>query len=153
MTVTRDNGRANQTDWLGLQSCSIGLTRKLINSDTHSCTHSLASLAIFAFDGRAFFMILPTFAIWALRVGQAHLLVIRRARDQRLLTGRYRSCSLNSSNCASVKVFGSPGATSSAVPPMGARTDPLLFAAPDVPALPIGVLLLVLFPFCFWACM
>lgn len=33
---------------------------KEMNSDTHSCMHSLASLAIFAFSGRAFFMIRAT---------------------------------------------------------------------------------------------
>jgi hypothetical protein len=38
-------------------------TRKLMNSETHSWTHSLASFAIFAESGREFFMILPTFAI------------------------------------------------------------------------------------------
>lgn len=31
-----------------------------MNSLTHSCMHSLASLAILAFSGRAFFMILAT---------------------------------------------------------------------------------------------
>jgi len=36
---------------------------KLMNSDTHSCTVSLASLEILAFAGRAFFMILLTLAI------------------------------------------------------------------------------------------
>jgi hypothetical protein len=36
---------------------------KLMNSDTHSCTHSLASFAIFAVGGTAFFMIRETFAI------------------------------------------------------------------------------------------
>ena len=36
---------------------------KLINSDTHSCTVSLASFEILAFAGNAFFMILLTFAI------------------------------------------------------------------------------------------
>lgn len=41
------------------------LTRKEINSETHSCTHSFASLAIFALPGRAFFMIRPTLAICA----------------------------------------------------------------------------------------
>ena len=33
---------------------------KLMNSLTHSCIHSFASLAIFAFSGRAFFMIRAT---------------------------------------------------------------------------------------------
>src|SRR5260370_1348676 len=37
---------------------------KLINSDTHSCTHSLASFAILAVGGTAFFMIRETFAIF-----------------------------------------------------------------------------------------
>ena len=39
------------------------LTIKLINSDTHSWTHSLASLLTFAEPGSEFFMILATFAI------------------------------------------------------------------------------------------
>lgn len=39
------------------------LVMKLINSDTHSCTVSFASFAIFAFPGRAFFIILLMFAI------------------------------------------------------------------------------------------
>lgn len=34
-----------------------------MNSETHSCTVSLASLAILAFSGKAFFMILPMLAI------------------------------------------------------------------------------------------
>jgi hypothetical protein len=38
---------------------------KLINSDTHSCTHSLASFAILAVGGTAFFMMRETFAIYA----------------------------------------------------------------------------------------
>jgi hypothetical protein len=33
---------------------------KEMNSLTHSCIHSLASLAIFAFSGSAFFMIRAT---------------------------------------------------------------------------------------------
>ena len=33
---------------------------KLMNSLTHSCMHSFASFAIFAFSGRAVFMILAT---------------------------------------------------------------------------------------------
>ena len=37
---------------------------KLMNSDTHSCTHSLASLAILAVDGTDCFIIRDTFAIW-----------------------------------------------------------------------------------------
>lgn len=36
------------------------LVIKEINSLTHSCMHSLASLAIFAFSGRAFFMMRAT---------------------------------------------------------------------------------------------
>ncbi|KAJ6314488.1 hypothetical protein OIU78_018047 [Salix suchowensis] len=36
---------------------------KLMNSETHSCTVSLASLEILAFAGSAFFMILLTLAI------------------------------------------------------------------------------------------
>ena len=36
---------------------------KLMNSDTHSCTVSFASFEIFAFAGKAFFMILLTFAM------------------------------------------------------------------------------------------
>ena len=36
---------------------------KLMNSETHSWTVSLASFEIFAFPGRAFFIIRPTFAI------------------------------------------------------------------------------------------
>ena len=39
------------------------LVMKLINSETHSCTVSLASLAIFAFAGSAFFIILLMFAM------------------------------------------------------------------------------------------
>jgi hypothetical protein len=35
-----------------------------MNSDTHSCTHSLASLLTFAEPGKAFFMIRATFAIY-----------------------------------------------------------------------------------------
>ena len=42
----------------------IRLTMKLINSDTHSWTHSLASLLTFAEPGKEFFMILATFAIY-----------------------------------------------------------------------------------------
>lgn len=42
---------------------SHSLVIKLMNSDTHSCTVSLASLAIFAFAGRAFFIILLIFAM------------------------------------------------------------------------------------------
>jgi len=36
---------------------------KLMNSETHSCTVSLASLAILAFSGKAFFIILLMLAI------------------------------------------------------------------------------------------
>lgn len=36
------------------------LVMKEMNSDTHSCMHSFASLAIFAFSGRANFMIRAT---------------------------------------------------------------------------------------------
>ena len=39
------------------------LVMKLMNSDTHSCTVSFASFAIFAFEGRAFFMILLMLAM------------------------------------------------------------------------------------------
>ena len=35
-----------------------------INSETHSCTHSFASFAIFAVGGTAPFMIRETLAIW-----------------------------------------------------------------------------------------
>lgn len=37
---------------------------KLMNSDTHSCTHSFASLLTLADPGSAFFMIRATFAIY-----------------------------------------------------------------------------------------
>lgn len=37
---------------------------KLINSETHSCTHSLASLDTLAVLGSEFFMIRETLAIW-----------------------------------------------------------------------------------------
>ena len=36
---------------------------KLMNSDTHSCTHSLASFDTFAVPGKLVFMIRATFAI------------------------------------------------------------------------------------------
>ena len=39
------------------------LVIKLMNSDTHSCTVSLASFAILALEGKVFFMILLMFAI------------------------------------------------------------------------------------------
>lgn len=42
---------------------TYSLVIKLMNSDTHSCTVSLASFAILAFGGRAFFMIRLMFAI------------------------------------------------------------------------------------------
>jgi len=42
--------------------CTYSLVMKLMNSDTHSCTVSLASLAILALDGKAFFIILLMFA-------------------------------------------------------------------------------------------
>ena len=38
-------------------------TMKLMNSETHSCTHSLASLETFAEAGSEFFMIRATLAI------------------------------------------------------------------------------------------
>ena len=40
------------------------LTMKLINSETHSWTHSLASFETFAVVGKLDFMIRETFAIW-----------------------------------------------------------------------------------------
>lgn len=46
-------------------------TRNEMNSDTHSCTHSLASLAIFALSGNAAFIILPTFAIYRRVISRA----------------------------------------------------------------------------------
>lgn len=42
---------------------TYSLVTKLMNSETHSCTVSFASLAIFALVGNAFFMILLIFAI------------------------------------------------------------------------------------------
>jgi hypothetical protein len=46
---------------------------KLINSDTHSCMHSLASLAIFAFSGRADFIILATGAKFLMLASESRL--------------------------------------------------------------------------------
>ena len=40
-----------------------------MNSETHSCTHSLASFAILAVEGTEAFIILETFAICVWRVG------------------------------------------------------------------------------------
>lgn len=60
-------------------NATYSLVMKLINSETHSCTVSLASLAILALEGSCLFMILEMFAI-----------------------GRKRSCSLGltPSSCA-----------------------------------------------------
>jgi hypothetical protein len=53
---------------------SPSLVMKLINSDTHSCMHSLASLAIFAFSGRADFIILATGAKLRMLASESRLL-------------------------------------------------------------------------------
>lgn len=64
----------HHNDITAIFSRGYSLVMKLINSDTHSCMHSLASLAIFPLLGMHFFMILLTLAI-----------------------GRNRSCSRSSS--------------------------------------------------------
>jgi len=46
-----------------------------INSDTHSCMHSLASFAIFAFSGRADFMIRATGAKLRMLASESRLLL------------------------------------------------------------------------------
>lgn len=55
---------AGRRQWLQQASTSVwdspSLVMKEINSLTHSCMHSLASFAIFAFSGRAVFMIRAT---------------------------------------------------------------------------------------------
>lgn len=86
-----------------------------MNSDTHSCTHSLASFAIFALSGNAAFMIRPTFAIYP-PISRYYF-----AHAQPELTGRYRSCSLYSSICASVNTFGSIAAAASAASAAASR--------------------------------
>jgi hypothetical protein len=45
-----------------------------MNSETHSCMHSFASLAIFAFSGRADFMILATGAKLRMLASESRLL-------------------------------------------------------------------------------
>lgn len=50
--------------WVEMRSrCSPDVTNE-INSETHSCTHSLASLLILAVEGTAFFIKRETFAIY-----------------------------------------------------------------------------------------
>jgi len=46
------------------QRSAASLVMNEINSDTHSCTHSLASFAILDVPGIEDFMIRATFAIW-----------------------------------------------------------------------------------------
>jgi len=46
-----------------------------MNSDTHSCIHSLASFAIFAFSGRADFMIRATGAKLRMLASESRLLL------------------------------------------------------------------------------
>lgn len=46
-----------------------------MNSDTHSCIHSLASFAIFAFSGRADFMIRATGAKFRMLASESRLLL------------------------------------------------------------------------------
>lgn len=55
-TVSVCNSRPYCTNCDGIPS----LVMNEMNSDTHSCMHSFASLAIFAFSGRAVFIILAT---------------------------------------------------------------------------------------------
>ncbi len=42
----------------------VGLTMNEMNSETHSCTHSFASLLTFAWAGREVFIIRATLAIY-----------------------------------------------------------------------------------------
>lgn len=79
----------------------LNLTMKLINSDTHSWTHSLASFETLAVCGSEFFMILATFAIYTPQLAGVDFI------GRKELTGSQRSCSRNSSTCASVKAWSS----------------------------------------------
>jgi len=123
------------------------LTMKEMNSDTHSWTHSLASLLTFAEPGRAFFMIRATLAIfYQLRFLITPWRMYGRSRKAYRRTGRNLSCSLYSSTCASVKFNDTSGAFDEIVrSPWGARCGRWLDVDaefdPDAPAL---VLLLVL---------
>lgn len=106
---------------------------KEMNSETHSCTHSLASFDTFALMGNEFFMILETLAICDVqcqhRVGEIYVLRNSEQKGQgakgheALLTGSHRSCSLNSSTWASVKGrLGAGGSTDNGKEePEGAR--------------------------------
>lgn len=52
-----------------------------MNSDTHSCMHSFASLAIFAFSGNADFMIRATGAKLRMLASESRSIISRADRD------------------------------------------------------------------------
>ena len=92
---------------------AASLVMKLMNSETHSWTHSLASFEILAVAGTLDFIILATFAILC-RTCRSQGGGEERESQRRLgecaicqLTGRKRSCSLYSPTSCSVIGAGS----------------------------------------------
>jgi hypothetical protein len=57
-----------------MKTCLPSLVMNEMNSDTHSCMHSLASFAILAFSGNADFIILATGAKLRMLASLSHLL-------------------------------------------------------------------------------